>query len=442
MDAEVTSLSTAVTAQLRTYIVTTVTLHGAPEATITYVDVSGLQQITLNSSGEYSNVTITCLPTNPYVTFVDSNKSKCPEDLTQSYFRRYEITSATTDIYVMPDNSLYWYGYDEGVEDMSNANGWTNSSGYSFVAPTHNKNNISFVAGSSKFCGVGSKNTKTITNLYSITNGTGGSYLGASSAKNHNLSPVIAKFTLAVNGVTHGISGCSDTGTSTMYALYYDATTPTTPTYYSAACDVLYIKDSSDNIIPIAYTDSEGKCYDAISLPNGTYTIYSSVAKNPDNLSQAYSKSVTITSATTEIRVMPSNVLYWYGFNSDVEALTSTNGWSFAGFTLGGCTFNKNSVTFPVNANLNGMGTTNSHSTTKIHYVGTAGTSYTLQFYLASDKNIKDHTYTDTTSEQALSDTLSYGYAEYSSARNGVIYCRTGAVSSSVNMTVNALWYE
>ena len=371
----VSLLSTAVSANLQTYIIATVTLHGAVGATISYVDVTGLQTKALDENGECANVVVKCDPSNPYVSFVDTNKSKLPEDLTKSYFKRVEITDALTDIYIMPDNSLYWYGYeDSNCEDCTSANGWS-ATGFTIKTPTHNSNDIAVpTSGGTETCAVGNKIAVSSTKAHAVTktitlSSSYGVAIRTDSTK--NIMANTSVFQTVANTMQHleldnpsnYISvGAAAGRAGNVYALWYDTTTPTTPTYYSAAYDMLYIKDSSNNIIPIAVTDAEGKAYDAL-LPSGTYTIYSSVAKNPDSLSDAYSKTVTITNATSDVYVMPDNALYWYGYiSSNCEVLSTANGWTYTNYTFDTPTFNKNYVSLntTTSSRICGIGTKSS----------------------------------------------------------------------------------
>ena len=231
--ATVSSLSTSVTAQLKVQVQKTITLYSAVEDLVTYTDING-HTVTEQFAENASSKSITVLIPNggsSSITFT-SSVAKNPDNLSNPYSKTVSISSGTTSVYFMPnDNVLYWWGYESSdLQDMTTANGWSNVSGYSYVAPTHNKNSISFTAGGSKYCGVGSKNSIVTTNLYGIVNGTNGSYIGASSAKNHSLSPalstnssgVMSKFTCAVNATKYDIVGCSDSGSSTCYALWYE----------------------------------------------------------------------------------------------------------------------------------------------------------------------------------------------------------------------------
>ena len=364
----VSSLSTAVSANLQTYIVATVTLHGAVGATISYVDVTGLQTKALDENGECANVVVKCDPSNPYVSFVDTNKSKLPEDLTKSYFKRVEITGALTDIYITPDNALYWYGYkSSNFETCNTANGWSHVDNRTLDNPTYNANDIYLVSAANHVCYVGSKSSvsdvDSVSALFNDTLMNGGNGLCLDNLDSKQIGyGVDYATTTGMQIKTASLSGTkylafgsnnSDSRAGNLYGLWTNTTPSGSPTYYSAAYDMLYIKDTSNNIIPIAVTDAEGKAYDAL-LPNGTYTIYSSVAKNPDSLSDAYSKTVTITNATSDVYVMPDLAIYWHG-NKDYTPLQTESSGTITGQTLVAPTFNKNYASFTATSSQGNM---------------------------------------------------------------------------------------
>lgn len=451
----VSSLSTAVSANLQTYIVATVTLHGAVGATISYVDVTGLQTKALDENGECANVVVKCDPSNPYVSFVDTNKSKLPEDLTKSYFKRVEITDALTDIYIMPENSLYWYGYEGSkLQDISSANGWS-FSGYTFNAPTRNANKITLTASAQKLSGIASSELASSgTVAYAILQGVTGSsntYGAVAGYKKdfsaYNVTDITSSslqtlnVTITTNDKYIAVAS-SNNRASDCHGLWYTTTTPTTPTYYSAAYDMLYIKDTSNNIIPIAVTDAEGKAYDAL-LPNGTYTIYSSVAKNPDSLSDAYSKTVTITNATTEVWLMPTDnkVLYWWGYQDNIEKMSSSTGWSGPSGTNTQPGFARNQINYDAYGSSYwcGLGSVSQISTKTVHAIGKDSRSNQRGFLtLVSQKS--SFTSHRLANEAKSSNTVSHFYTSNTSgvAEDGyfAFYSQNG------DGAVYALWYE
>ena len=103
-----------------------------------------------------------------------------------------------------------------------------------------------------------------------------------------------------------------------------------TITVYSAASDTVSFTDAAGAKTVTTNTSGQGSVSITFMLPSSSITFTSSVAKNPNNLSQAYSKTITIDSNTTAIYVMPNKTLYWWGYvGSDFEECNSTNGWSY-----------------------------------------------------------------------------------------------------------------
>lgn len=101
---------------------------------------------------------------------------------------------------------------------------------------------------------------------------------------------------------------------------FYGRASSQTNIIHSAANDTIYMKkDGSPSVLTT--TDSNGVgTLDFTQFDDGvTYTLYSSVAKDPNNLSNDYSKNIRITKnkygCTTEAYLMPDPVktLYWYG---------------------------------------------------------------------------------------------------------------------------------
>lgn len=85
---------------------------------------------------------------------------------------------------------------------------------------------------------------------------------------------------------------------------------------YSAASDTVSFTDV--NGAKTVTTDASGHGSVSITfIPDSTITFTSSVAKNPSNLSQAYSKTITMTDNITSIYVMPDTTIYWYGFGGN-----------------------------------------------------------------------------------------------------------------------------
>lgn len=99
---------------------------------------------------------------------------------------------------------------------------------------------------------------------------------------------------------------------------FYGRASAQTNIIHSAANDTIYMmKNGSPSVLTT--TDSNGVgTLDFTQFDDGvTYKLYSSVAKDPNNLSNDYSKDIRITKnkygCTTEAYLMPDGAIYWYG---------------------------------------------------------------------------------------------------------------------------------
>lgn len=165
-----------------TYTDITVTLYGAVEDTISFTDAAGISHTEVFASGQSSkSVTFKINPSGSTSITFTSAVAKDPDNLSNDYAKTVAITSATTSIYVMPDNALYWWGYESSnFEDCTSANGWSGTS----VQPTHNSRDITLSGGASA---IGSKTAISATKglcVYQMLTGTG--YLETVSNKNFN----------------------------------------------------------------------------------------------------------------------------------------------------------------------------------------------------------------------------------------------------------------
>lgn len=114
---------------------------------------------------------------------------------------------------------------------------------------------------------------------------------------------------------------------------------------YSAANDTISYT-GIDNQTHTITTDSNGHATATITINgNGsTFTFTSSVAKKPTNLSSYYSKSISLTSSTSSIYVMPDNALYWWGYkNTTITPSNYKPSWSSATFVTPTVSENTNS---------------------------------------------------------------------------------------------------
>ena len=88
----------------------TVDLYSAAADTVSFTDETGAKTATTDSSGLASGVSITYNLYAPDITFT-SSVAKDPDNLSADYSKPITLTDATTTVFVMPDNAVYWYGY-------------------------------------------------------------------------------------------------------------------------------------------------------------------------------------------------------------------------------------------------------------------------------------------------------------------------------------------
>jgi hypothetical protein len=251
----------------------------------------------------------------------------------------------------MPDYTLYWYGYKSPNMDVMNAaNGWTTSiSNFSFVDPTFNANSVVIGSAGNTLCGISSKTPLANKRLCMI--GKGVTSVGAYGYTCINLNikniPNSPGFDNAVDDTTFKkyATRTTDNDKSTykiayvasgrsmeVNALYCD-----TPNIFSAANDTIYYEAAGGSQVVVAETNDQGEALiDISAIPNGTYMMYSSVAKDPTDLNQPYCKEIVITDDTKEIRLMPDNAIYWYGWRHELaydEYDAIRNGWTAASTT-------------------------------------------------------------------------------------------------------------
>ena len=119
----------------------TVTMYGAVEDTISFTDAAGISHSEVFASGQsIKSVTFKINPSGSTSITFTSAVAKDPDNLSNDYTKTVSVTSATTEIKVMPDNALYWWGYElMTVYAVGNA-----TSDLGQIAPTltHNKNSL------------------------------------------------------------------------------------------------------------------------------------------------------------------------------------------------------------------------------------------------------------------------------------------------------------
>jgi len=102
--------------------------------------------------------------------------------------------------------------------------------------------------------------------------------------------------------------------------------------FYSAAADTVSYTGVDGQTHTIT-TDNSGYARATITintLNGSTFTFTSNVAKQPTNLSNSYTKQITLTKNTSSVYFMPDGtVMYWWGYKNDLlETCSTANGWS------------------------------------------------------------------------------------------------------------------
>lgn len=225
-DSGVSSWNTY-TVQFYQRTVQTNIIHSAANDTIYYLDENEEPVViaTTNSDGD-GICDFSLLEDKIYRLY--STVAKDPDNLSNPYSKRVRITKSefggTTELYLMPDavKTLYWWGYEsDNLEDLTSANGWTISGGYTFRAPTHNTNSITMTGGSGQFSGVATKTSVTVTKAYVYSNG---AWLVESASKTSSLSPRSTGanvINLEFNGTGYFWTGASP-GPNILYAFWYE----------------------------------------------------------------------------------------------------------------------------------------------------------------------------------------------------------------------------
>lgn len=169
---------------------------------------------------------------------------------------------------------------------------------------------------------------------------------------------------------------------------FYGRASAQTNIIHSAPNDTIYYMEDGSPVT-VATTNSDGDgVLDFSSLEDKEYTFYSSVAKNPSNLSNDFSKTIRITKSefggTTEMYLMPDTVstLYWFGYGEGAN----DSYWTAGGFrgktgTASKWTQNTNKMTASMTVSSTEQARTNIVSLdftniSKVHYISEGSSAY------------------------------------------------------------------
>ena len=149
------------------------------------------------------------------------------------------------------------------------------------------------------------------TNWTDLTGTIDRSSVGKGIRTYHTINNTIAYKYYRVGNITDVIPGIGE-------LQFYGRASAQSNIIHSAANDTIYMmKDGSPLVLTTTNSDGVGTL-DFTQFDDGvTYKLYSSVAKDPNNLSNDYSKDIRITKnkygSTTEAYLMPDGAIYWYG---------------------------------------------------------------------------------------------------------------------------------
>lgn len=211
---------------------------------------------------------------------------------------------------------------------------------------------------------------------------------------------------------------------------------------HSASNDTIYYLEEGDPVI-VATTNSEGIGEIDFSMLEDNVVLYSSVAKDPTNLSNAYHRAIRITNhqydGTKEAYLMPDTIrtLYWFGYeDAEGEDISTANGWTW-NQTIGNSTHNTNSIQFSTSYGvLNGYGSKNSVDATTIHALYNGTTAYESIYGYVVNSTTKSYV-----GINYLGDIKTSGlvHATENTSGGGYVFAlaQTGMVGA-----LSALWYE
>ena len=259
----------------------------------------------------------------------------------------------------------------------------------------------------------------------------------------HNINNTVAYKYYRVGDIPDTIPGIGE-------LQFYGRASAQTNIIHSAANDTIYMmKDGSPLVLTT--TDSNGVgTLDFTQFDDGvTYKLYSSVAKDPNNLSNDYSKDIRITKnkygCTTEAYLIPDAVktLYWYGnMDPDAEIMSTSNGWSNGNNAFTNPTFNTNDIyVSPTGSDwpASGIGFKNAITANKIFivgkgYTGDGGIGCSLYKYkkIQNNENLASALLTG-------GNVLNMAKKELSNPSTGY-FCVIAGKGSTAN--INAAWYE
>lgn len=166
--------------------------------------------------------------------------------------------------------------------------------------------------------------------------------------------------------------------------------------FYSAANDtVSYVGLDGQSHTITTDIDGHATATIAIASTGSSLTFVSSVAKDPSNQSNDFSKTITVTSSTSNIYLMPDGtVFYWYGWKSaNIQTAAYKPSDASSANSAGTITYNTNSATLTAGSSSLSYSpfaflspeVTASNATCRLIGTQTSGAANQTQLYLTSD---------------------------------------------------------
>ena len=234
--------------------------------------------------------------------------------------------------------------------------------------------------------------------------------------------------------------------------LEFETLTETQVDIYSAAADEVYVYDGDTKRI-LGTTDSTGKL-ENVTVDIDNVTFYSSVANDPDNLNNYYSKEIAITSQTTSVYVMPSSedkMVYWYGYKgSNFEEANHTNGWASPGYNgwAGAQTYQTNYISFSRQTNssgvYSGIGTANSVSGNSLNAIvklSNTSNTHLIILYAGDSKSMPNLAVNQDKSANPQA-VLTLQRMTWDISQLGSVYCFHGNIHINNQYNSYAMWIE
>ena len=231
------------------------------------------------------------------------------------------------------------------------------------------------------------------------------------------------------------------------YIQFY-AKTVQTNIIHSTPNDTIYMLEDGDPLV-LATTNSDGDgILDFSQLPAGPVTLYSSVAKNPEDLTADYSKTITITKTqygcTTEVYLMPDTVktLYWWGNENNTGGWTERNSNSSNARVVN---YNTNNIGYNINSGAASLGTNKTINTTNCTKICGVVKTTNGGINLISNISMTSSPQNDyyARAQGTVNNTMEYIETDLTNTGNVYTYIfLSRATNVSSNTNTYSIWYE